>query len=137
MIFIDASDQVIGRLSSVVAKRLLNGDEVVVVNAEKAIVTGDRADILEEYRWRRRVGSQRRGPYYPSRPDDILRRTIKGMLPHKQPRGRDALKRLKVYVDVPEAFKGKKHEKIAEASSVTTESFITLGEISSNLGATF
>jgi len=135
MTFIDASDQVMGRFASVIAKRLLQGEEIVVVNAEKILVTGDRDDILEEYRWHRRVGSQRKGPYYPSRPDMILKRAIKGMLPHKRPRGRSALKRLRVFIDVPDEYKKKKLEKIPEASRVSTESFLTLKEISQNIGA--
>ncbi len=137
MIFIDASGQILGRLCSVVAKRLLDGEEVTVVNAEKALVTGNRDDILEDFRWRRRVGSQRKGPYYPRRPDMILKRSIKGMLPHKRTRGREALNRLKVYVAVPDEFTKKKLVNIKEASSEGLESFITLEEISKHLGAEF
>ncbi len=137
MAFIDASEQVLGRLASVVAKRLLDGEEIVVVNAERALVTGDRAGIFREFKWRREVGSQRKGPYYPKRPDRILERAIRGMVPHKRPRGKTAMKRLKVYVAVPAEYKDKKLEKLPEASHLTTESFVSLGEISRYLGAEF
>jgi len=137
MAFIDASEHVLGRLASVVAKRLLDGEEIVVVNAERALVTGDRAGIFREFKWRREVGSQRKGPFYPKRPDRILERAIRGMVPHKRPRGKTAMKRLKVCVAVPAEYKDKKLEKIPEASHVTTESFVSLGEISRYLGAEF
>jgi large subunit ribosomal protein L13 len=137
MTIIDASDHVVGRLASVVAKRLLDGEEIIVVNAEKALITGDKAEILKEFRWRMDVGSTRKGPYYPKRPDRILERAINGMVPHKRPRGKTAMKKLKVYVAVPEEFKDKKLERIPEASRVTAESFLSLGDISKHLGAEF
>ena len=137
MIFIDASDHVVGRLASVLARRLLDGEEIIIVNAEKALITGDRAQILREFDWRMDVGSTRKGPYFPKRPDLILKRAIKGMVPHKKARGRTAMKRLKVYVAVPEEYKDKKLERIPEASRVTAESFLSLGEISKHLGAEF
>ena len=135
MAFIDASGQVMGRLCSVIAKRLLGGEEVVVVNAEKALITGSREDILEEFRWRRRVGSQRKGPYYPRTPEMILKRAVRGMLPRKKTKGKDALKKLRVYVSVPDEYVKKKLEKVEEASSEGIGSFVTLDEISKHLGA--
>src|SRR5437016_10294211 len=100
---IDATGHVVGRLASVLAKRLLNGEEIVVVNAEKAIVTGRRRVVFEEYRTRHQRGSTASrmrgiGPNYPRRPDMILRRTISRMMPYQQPRGRTSLKRLLGYL---------------------------------------
>ena len=142
MVTIDATGHVVGRLSSVIAKRLLNGEEVVVVNAEKAIVTGRRSVVLAEYRKRRRRGSTTSrmrgiGPFYPRRPDMILRRTISRMLPHQQPRGREALKRLRVYMDVPEAFKGKPLEIIEVAKRPPHGPVMALGEVARELGSKF
>jgi len=108
-----------------------------VVNAEKALITGDKAAILKEFAWRMDVGSTRKGPFFPKRPDRILHRAIKGMVPNKKARGKTALKRLKVCVAVPAEYKDKKLERIPEASRVTAESFLTLGEISTRLGAEF
>ena len=137
MAVVDASGQIAGRLASLVAKRLLLGEEMAVVNAEKAIITGGRASVFEEFRHRRDVGSARMGPYYPARPDRILHRTIRGMLPNQQPRGRAALRRLRVYVGVPDALKGQPAERFEEASRITTTKFATLAEISRRLGAKF
>ena len=137
MAVIDASGLVVGRLASIVARRLLDGEDIIIVNAEKALITGDRKDILAEFKWRREVGSTSKGPYYPRRPDRILQRAIRGMVPHKRPRGKTAMKKLKVYVAVPPEFKDKKMEKIQEASHVRTASFLSLGEISKSLGGEF
>ena len=137
MTVVDASGHIAGRLASVLAKRLLLGEEISVVNAEKAIITGRRAWIFEEFRHRRDIGSSRKGPYYPARPERILHRTIRGMLPYQQPRGRSALRRLRVYVGVPEALRDQPLERFAAATRITTTRYATLAEITRRLGAKF
>jgi len=139
---IDATGHVVGRLASVLAKRLLNGEEIVVVNAEKAIVTGKRSVVFQEYRARHQRGSTASrmrgiGPAYPRRPDLILRRTISRMMPYQQPRGRDALKRLRVYLAVPDAFKDKPLEIVEDAKRPPQGPFMSLGEIAKLLGSKF
>ncbi len=109
IVVINASGLVLGRLASVVAKRLLNGDRIIIVNAEKAKVSGNRKSVLGEAiskLGRRTLGAQWKGPKHPRRPDGIVRRTVRGMLPWKKQRGRDAYRRLKVYIGVPEELKG-------------------------------
>jgi len=142
MRIIDATGHVVGRLASVVAKGLLNGEDIVVVHAEEAIVTGRRSTVLTTYRARRRRGSTTShmrgiGPFYPRRPDTILRRTISRMLPHEQARGREALRRLRVYLGLPEAYRGQPLEIIEVAKRAPQGPFLSLGEISRNLGSKF
>lgn len=137
---IDATGHVVGRFASVIAKRLLNGEEIVVVNAEDAIVTGRRSVVLAEYRARRARGSTTSrmrgiGPFYPRRADMVLRRTISRMLPHQQARGRDALKRLRVYLSVPADYAGKPLEVVEVAKRPPQGPVMTLGEISKLLGS--
>jgi large subunit ribosomal protein L13 len=139
---IDATGHVVGRLASVLAKRLLNGEEIVVVNAEKAIVTGRKKVVFEEYRARHHRGSTTSrmrgiGPNYPRRPDMILRRTISRMMPYQQPRGREALKRLRVYLSLPDAYKDKPLEIVEVAKRPPQGPYISLGEISRLLGSKF
>ncbi len=139
---IDATGHVVGRLASVLAKRLLNGEEIVVVNAENAIVTGKKSVVFNEYKARHTRGSTTSrmrgiGPLYPRRPDMILRRTISRMMPYQQPRGRDALKRLRVYLSVPDEFKGKPLEIIEVAKRAPQGPFVRLGDISKLLGSKF
>jgi large subunit ribosomal protein L13 len=142
MVIVDATGHVVGRLASVLAKRLLNGEEVVVVNAEKAIITGRKSVVFQEYRARHQRGSTASrmrgiGPNYPRRPDMILRRTISRMMPYQQPRGRTVLKRLRVYLSVPQDYKEKPMETIADAKRPPQGPYVSLGEISRLLGSKF
>ncbi|HDO19282.1 MAG TPA: 50S ribosomal protein L13 [Thermoplasmatales archaeon] len=130
---IDATGAVLGRLASVVAKRLLNGEEIIIVNSEKAIITGDKQSIKERYKEKRELGTQRKGPFFPRMPDKIVKRTIRGMLPYQTPHGRAALKRLKCYIGVPEEFNGKEMEKIGLEKMPLK--YITIEELSRHLGA--
>src|SRR3989337_1637 len=98
MIVVDGKNAVLGRLAGKVAKELLNGEEVAIVNAHKIIITGDRKKILEKYLFRRQIGSPQHGPFFPKKPELIVKRTVRGMLPYKTPKGRNALKKLRVYV---------------------------------------
>ncbi|WP_054841227.1 50S ribosomal protein L13 [Thermococcus peptonophilus] len=143
MRIINAEGLILGRLASKVAKMLLEGEEVVIVNAEKAIITGNREDIFAKYKQRielRTRTNPRRGPFYPKRSDEIVRRTVRGMLPPwKTDRGRKAFKRLKVYVGVPKEFEGKEFETISEAhmSRLATPKYVTVGEVAKFLGGKF
>lgn len=129
MAIIDAKNLVLGRLASLVAKRLLKGDEITVVNVEKALILGSREDILREHHKMRTVGSQRKGPYYPKRADRIFVRAVRGMLPYQKPRGREALKRLKVHIGVPPELSGEVFATLPKISK-THRMFIRLEEVS-------
>jgi large subunit ribosomal protein L13 len=139
---IDATDLILGRLASLVAKELLNGEEVVIVNAEECAITGSEESILQKYRERRErksiVNPRRHGPHYPRRPDGIVRRAIRGMLPYKKDKGRKAFKRLRVYVGTPKEFEGKA-ESIEEIKVFKLEipKYMKLKELSKLLGAKF
>ncbi len=108
-VVIDARDQILGRLSSVIAKLLLDGYRVYVVNAEKAVVSGDRKRVLDGYALLLRVKTHRnpykQGVRRPRNPVNFIKRTVRGMLPKENTRGMMALKRLKVYIGVPEELK--------------------------------
>ncbi|MDF2957510.1 MAG: Ribosomal protein L13 [Candidatus Alkanophagales archaeon MCA70_species_1] len=133
---IDAEGLILGRLASIVAKRLLSGERITIVNAEKAVISGSREMVFETYKRKRDRGSKEKGPYFPKMPDRILRRTIRGMLPYKQAKGREAFSRLRVYIGVPEEYVNKDKEKIKEASMERLKhlKFVTLGEVAEHLG---
>jgi large subunit ribosomal protein L13 len=130
---VDARDCILGRVASEVAQRVLDGERVAVVNAERAVITGNEEATVERFRTRVEVGSDQ-GPYYPKRPDRIFKRSIRGMLPHKTPRGREALANVRVYVGNPYDEDGD----VLEGTSLDRLSnikFTSLGEVSENLGA--
>ncbi len=136
--YIDATDLVLGRLSSIVAKKLLNGEEVVILNAEKAAIVGNRRRIYREYKEKRELGNSRKGPFFPRMPDRIVKRTVRGMLPKDNTRGRMALKRLRVYIGTPAEFKSVKTEDIgAKVEGIEGTTYITVGDLSRYLGASF
>jgi large subunit ribosomal protein L13 len=136
---INGDGLLLGRLVSVVAQRALRGETIAVVNAEKVIISGSRSRVLGNYDHKRSRGSKEGGPYFPRRPDHILKRTVRGMLPYKRERGAEALKRVKAYVGVPVEFQGKELESIEEANMnrLNNAQYVTLGAVSTFLGAKY
>lgn len=129
---IDASGCALGRLASVAAKRLLLGEKIEVINSEKAIVTGE---ALEFYREKASRGSRDWGPFFPLQSNLILRRTVRGMLPFKNTRGREALKRLRVHIGVPAELADSKPEVIEFTKPKSRiHEHILLGKLSLMLG---
>ena len=136
---VDATGLVLGRLASVTAKNLLAGEEVKIVNAEKTLITGGKEHIFKDYGQTRARGLKERGPYFPRRPEMILKRTVRGMLPYKMRRGRDAFSKLRIYVGIPREFKGMELTQ-PDAAKMRTENnnkYIELGALSKRLGANF
>ena len=127
---IDASDQILGRLSSTIAKSLMNGDEIIIINSEKAIVTGEPKMIMEKYKTKVDRGDPFHGPHYPKTPEGMVKRSIRGMIPYKKSKGREAMKRFKAYRKNPKELKGEKIEKNRDQIECR---FMTLGEISDKL----
>ena len=136
---IDASGMILGRLASLAATKLLAGEEIHIVNAEKVIVSGRRETVYREYTEMRNKGIPEQGPYYPKRPDRILKRTVRGMLPHKTKRGRGAMSRLRVYVGIPPEFEKMKFERpsAAKMTRLGTAKYVELGDVSRKFGAKF
>jgi large subunit ribosomal protein L13 len=136
---INGEDLLLGRMASIVAKRALNGEDIAIVNAEMAIISGSRARVLGNYKKKRSRGSVEGGPFFPRRPDHIVKRTIRGMLPYKRPAGDAALKRVRVYVGVPGEFDGKDMESLEEAhiDRLNNPQYVTLGTVSSLLGSKY
>lgn len=128
-IFVDAKDHIVGRISSTIAKELMKGNFVFVVNAEKAVVSGRYSSIIKVYGERISRGDPNNGPYYPKYPDRMLKRTIRGMLPRNYT-GREALKRLKVFLSIPEELKGTKFHKFKGSENKLSCAYLDLGEVS-------
>lgn len=132
-VVIDARDCILGRVASQVAERALAGERIAVVNAEGAVITGSEEDVIGTYQKRAELGSDR-GPYYPKRPDGILKRAVRGMLPYKTRRGREAFENVRTYVgnpydDDPIVLEGTSLDRLSNIR------FVHLGEVSDQLGA--
>lgn len=133
---IDASGAVAGRLASVVAKRLLRGESIVILNSEHAVVTGSEETVKARYLFKTTVGTRRKGPFPSRMPHFMLKRTVRGMMQYQRPNGRAALKRLMCHIGVPPEFVGKKAETVPEAVR-EVRAGMTLGQISNYLGKDF
>lgn len=132
-VIIDAAGATLGRLSTNAAKRLLDGEEIAIVNSEKAIISGKKSMIRKKYKKKREVGTYRKGPFFPRTPDKIVKRTVRGMIPYQKAHGKAAFKRLKCYNGIPKEFENKKIEKIKQADKQPID-FITIEELSKDLG---
>lgn len=134
-IVLDAAGLVLGRMSGVVSKRLLQGERIMIVNAEKAIISGKRVSHVQEARLFLEAGHLGHGPYHPRRPDQIIRRTIRGMLPWRKSKGREAYKRLRVFMGVPDEIKGRPVETIPQANASKLRCpYFTVGEFAKEIG---
>ena len=105
MKIIDAKNCIMGRLASSVAKSLLNGEQVHIINAEQAVISGTRDMILNEYIAKRNLNHPRKGPFYPRMPHLMLKRAVRGMIPYQKPKGREAFKRLRIDIGKPREIK--------------------------------
>ncbi|MBO4798457.1 MAG: 50S ribosomal protein L13, partial [Candidatus Methanomethylophilaceae archaeon] len=103
---IDGRNLIHGRLASVVAERIMNGEEIIVLNAEAIIITGVKENVFEDFRAKviRGDTTKRKGPFYPRRADLLFKRCVRGMRPWTTSSGRDAYRRLHVFVGTPKQF---------------------------------
>ena len=143
----DATDKILGRLASLVAKQLISArkagreQRVIIYNAERAVVSGPRTRVLANYDGKYKLNHARKGPFYPRMPDQILKRTVRGMLPYqKNSSGRGALRDLRVMIGKPPNLSG---DELPDGHAWGDTGpidrplplkFVRLGEISSSLG---
>lgn len=104
MIVIDGTNMVFGRMASQLAKKLLTGEEIHLINAEKLVLIGNSDQIAERYMQKRRLkhkGKPENSPKWSKVPHLLVKRMVRGMLPHRTLRGKQAMTRLRVYTGNP------------------------------------
>ncbi len=145
-IVIDAEGCTMGRLATIAAKSAIDGINVVIFNAEKAIISGKEEYLFRDYKRRYQAKSNtnpwRYGPHRPKNPDRFLRRVIRGMLPWKNAKGQAAFRKVMVYMGKPDREILKKEG--VDLSKVTLydnkdmkghyDYFITIGDLCKYLG---
>lgn len=132
---IDGTDCVLGRLAAHVAKELLKGEKIVIVNAEKIVIIGRPDDIIAKYKQRiglRDIAKPVKSPKYPKRPDLFVKRTIRGMIPYRTRKGRNIYRNVVAYMGVPKEFDGK-GVKVAEMKSANVK-YMTIEKVCKKLG---
>jgi large subunit ribosomal protein L13 len=134
---IDAKDLILGRLASFAAKKALLGEKIDIVNAEEAVITGNKKWIVAHNVQKRDRGIPLKGPYMRKLPDRFVKRAIRGMLPYKQEKGRKAYDNIKCYIGVPDKLKDKKAETVAFANleKLPNVKFMKVKELCKLLGA--
>ena len=137
-IVVEATNCIAGRMCSHVSKLLLQGNKVAIVNAEKAMLSGYRYKTIELYKEHLEINSVTNpihGPFHPRRPDTILSKMVRGMVPKRKTSGVEAHQRLRVYIGVPEEMKNTKLETFADSKIRKPESYyITIGEVAKQIG---
>lgn len=137
-VYVDATGLIAGRLSSKVAKLLLSGKRVVVVNAEKSLISGNRTSVINQWKESLELSSRVNpiyGPIHPRRPDNILRRMVRGMVPRKKPKGALAMKRLRVFIGIPEGVNPSKLTQFEDTkASRPIPVYVTMADLSRSLG---
>jgi large subunit ribosomal protein L13 len=138
ILIIDAKDCIAGRMCSHISKLLLKGLHVKVVNAEKCMISGDRYMTIKTYKEFLEISSATNpihGPFHPRKPDKILTRMVRGMLPKRKSSGITALKRLRIYIAIPPELRDAKLETFEDSKIRKPSSyFITLGELARQIG---
>lgn len=132
---IDAKNLIVGRFATVAAKKALLGEKVHIVNCDQAVVTGKKRFIFDKFKSKRDMGTFK-GPFLYRVPDRFVRRMIRGMLPYKQDKGKNAYKRIMCYSGIPKEFDGKEMTKMkgANISKLANLNYVTIEEICTKLG---
>jgi large subunit ribosomal protein L13 len=131
-IIIDGVGCVAGRIAAFAAKKALQGEKIIILNCKDIVIIGKKKDILQKYKDKFALGGEpQKGPHFNRVSDKIMRRIIRGMLPRKRTKGREAFRRVSCFRDVPEKYKSTEKMIVAKADAIN---FITLSKICKLLG---
>lgn len=131
---INAEKLVLGRVATVAAKKALLGEEVKIVNCEKAVIIGNRRSIIQDYLAKLELGQPQQGPFMQRRPDLFVKRAVRGMLPRRKASGRAAQGRIMCYMGIPAEFAGKETVLKGAYTSKTKKDCMTVGELCMHMG---
>jgi len=138
MVIVNAAECIAGRMCSKVSKLLLQGTRVTIVNAEKAVLSGHRHMLIEAYKKKLEISSATNpihGPFHPRRPDTMMTRLVRGMLPKRKSSGLEAFRRLRVYIGVPEKLGTSKLLSFDDSKITKPASYyITIGDVAREIG---
>ena len=128
-IFIDAEKGVMGRICSYAAKQALQGNDIIIVNSEKALISGTNTAIIQEFKEMRRLNTNKpeKGPFISRVPQKIMKRCVRGMIPdYRLGRGKIAFHKIKSYDGMPQEFK---NEKMINFATDKPKKYITIEEL--------
>ena len=140
-IVVDATDHIAGRLASNVAKLLMQGNRVSIVNCEKIMMSGTRSNQIKEYREFLEINSiinYKHGPVHYRRPDTLMAKMIRQMLPFdRKPSGKESYQRLRTYIGSPKELKSLEKIQFEKAKiKKSASNYTTVGELCRVIGWT-
>lgn len=140
-IVVDGTDHIAGRLSSYVAKLLIKGNRVSIVNCEKIMMSGTRVNQIKEYREFLEINSvinPKHGPVHYRRPDTLIAKMIRQMLPFdRKPSGKESYQRLRTYIGSPKEIKSLEKIQFEKAKiKKTAANYTSIGELCRVIGWT-
>lgn len=137
-IIVDITNCIAGRTCSRISKLLLQGNKVSIINAEKAMISGNRYKTIDTYKEDLEISSVTNpihGPFHPRRPDTILTKMVRGMIPKRKASGIEAFKQLRVYIGVPEKLSHEEPKIFEDCRIRKPESYyITVGDVAKQIG---
>jgi large subunit ribosomal protein L13 len=102
------------------------------------MISGKKKNIVHEYEQFLKISSilhPKHGPFHPRRPDTMMSRMIRGMLPRDKPSGKEALKRLRIYIGVPKDVKSLGKTQLQKTKiTKSSASYTSMGELGRNIG---
>ena len=139
-IVVDGTKMIAGRVASNFEKLLRKGNRVSIINCDKIMISGKKSSIVGEYEDFLKIHSiihPQHGPFHPRRPDTMMKRMIRGMLPKEKPSKKTDLARLRTYIGVPKETKGFKPIQFEKAKITKGSSkYTTMAELSRYIGGT-
>lgn len=139
MIIINGENLIMGRVLSRIAKYVLLGEEVALINCEKLMISGAKNVIISRQRFLADLkGKPNRGRFYYSGPSNSVKRSLRGMLPVNN-RGKLALARVKCYTGIPDEFKNQKQETFQadNISKLPNMKYMAVADICKEMGGTW
>lgn len=135
---IDGTDLVLGRLGSDIAKRLLLGETIKIVNCKDIVLLGKKKYLVDRYKAKLQNKVVKQGPYYSRSPADMVKRAFRNMVPYKNQRGIEAMKRLKCFNSTPSTLLSVEKE-VVKGAMLDQDSvfyYTNMGELCKVLGYT-
>ncbi len=132
---IDGKDLILGRAAAFIAKKALMGENIDLINCENIVITGNKKNVIAKYKRKKSMGVPSKGPFQPRLPGMFVRKVIRGMLPYKQFKGKEAFKKIKCHIGSPAEIKGNAETiKSASINKVPNLKYIKVGLICKELG---
>lgn len=135
-IVIDAKDCIVGRLATQAARLAKMNNEVIILNCEETVISGNKTNVFKKYVTSLHRGSTEKGPFQPKRPDRFVRRIIRGMMDYKGFKGKPAFKRVKTFIGTPKEYEShiSKDFKCKKSSDLKHYKFVKVKEVCKQLG---